>query len=52
VANPKVIKSSKTIGEPQFFLAASVLFAIEEALIAARADLSQEVVPPRQPHDA
>ncbi|KAJ4762776.1 Xanthine dehydrogenase/oxidase [Rhynchospora pubera] len=38
VGNPKAIHSSKAVGEPPFFLAACVLFAIKDAIIAARAD--------------
>lgn len=38
MANPKAIHSSKAVGEPPFFLAASVLFAIKDAVTAARAD--------------
>ncbi|KAJ0960491.1 hypothetical protein J5N97_001650 [Dioscorea zingiberensis] len=36
--NPKAIHSSKAVGEPPFFLAASVFFAIKDAIIAARAE--------------
>ncbi|XP_042490561.1 xanthine dehydrogenase 1-like [Macadamia integrifolia] len=39
VPNPKAIHSSKAVGEPPFFLASSVFFAIKDAIIAARADL-------------
>ncbi|XP_064390120.1 xanthine dehydrogenase/oxidase-like isoform X2 [Halichondria panicea] len=36
--NPKAIFSSKAVGEPPLFLAASVLFALREAVTAARAE--------------
>jgi xanthine dehydrogenase/oxidase len=36
--NPKVIHSSKAVGEPPFFLGSAVLFAIKDAIFAARAD--------------
>ncbi|KAF2363866.1 CO dehydrogenase flavoprotein C-terminal [Trinorchestia longiramus] len=36
--NPKAVYSSKAIGEPPLFLAASVFFAIREAIAAARSD--------------
>lgn len=36
--NPKAIHSSKAVGEPPFFLASAVLFAIKDAIIAARAE--------------
>ncbi|CAN6312206.1 unnamed protein product [Urochloa humidicola] len=35
--NPKVIHSSKAVGEPPFFLGSAVLFAIKDAIFAARA---------------
>lgn len=38
VPNPKAIHSSKAVGEPPFFLASVVLFAIKDAIIAARAE--------------
>nr|CAD1832527.1 unnamed protein product [Ananas comosus var. bracteatus] len=38
VPNPKAIHSSKAVGEPPFFLASSVFFAIKDAIIAARAE--------------
>ncbi|KAJ6811703.1 xanthine dehydrogenase-like [Iris pallida] len=38
VPNPKAIHSSKAVGEPPFFLASSVLFAIKDAIIAARSE--------------
>ncbi|KAG6629944.1 xanthine dehydrogenase 1-like isoform X1 [Carya illinoinensis] len=37
--NVKAIHSSKAVGEPPFFLASSVLFAIKDAIIAARAEV-------------
>ncbi|KAH6770040.1 xanthine dehydrogenase 1 [Perilla frutescens var. hirtella] len=37
--NPKAIHSSKAVGEPPFFLASSVFFAIKDAIIAARAEV-------------
>ncbi|XP_043691113.1 xanthine dehydrogenase 1-like isoform X2 [Telopea speciosissima] len=37
--NAKAIHSSKAVGEPPFFLASSVLFAIKDAIIAARAEV-------------
>ncbi|XP_042004114.1 xanthine dehydrogenase 1-like isoform X2 [Salvia splendens] len=36
--NPKAIHSSKAVGEPPFFLASAVFFAIKDAIIAARED--------------
>ncbi|XP_058072218.1 xanthine dehydrogenase 1-like isoform X2 [Magnolia sinica] len=38
VPNVKAIHSSKAVGEPPFFLASSVFFAIKDAIIAARAE--------------
>ncbi|WOK95472.1 xanthine dehydrogenase [Canna indica] len=38
VANSKAIHSSKAVGEPPFFLATAVLFAIKDAIIASRAE--------------
>lgn len=38
VPNPHAIHSSKAVGEPPFFLASSVFFAIKEAIRSARAD--------------
>lgn len=38
VPNSKAIHSSKAVGEPPFFLASSLLFAIKDAIIAARAE--------------
>lgn len=40
--NEKAIGGSRAVGEPPLFLAASVLFAIHEAILAARADALQE----------
>lgn len=37
--NDKAIHSSKAVGEPPFFLASSVFFAIKDAIIAARAEV-------------
>lgn len=37
--NSKGIHSSKAVGEPPFFLASSVLFAIKDAVKAARAEV-------------
>ncbi|KAG7566457.1 Aldehyde oxidase/xanthine dehydrogenase molybdopterin binding domain superfamily [Arabidopsis suecica] len=37
--NEKAIHSSKAVGEPPFFLAASVFFAIKEAIKAARSEV-------------
>ncbi|KAL6195944.1 hypothetical protein ACLB2K_031561 [Fragaria x ananassa] len=37
--NVKAIHSSKAVGEPPFFLASAVFFAIKDAIIAARADV-------------
>ncbi|KAL6501479.1 xylitol dehydrogenase [Orobanche gracilis] len=37
--NPKAIHSSKAVGEPPFFLASAVFFAIKDAIIAARAEV-------------
>ncbi|KAF3772975.1 Xanthine dehydrogenase 1 [Nymphaea thermarum] len=36
VPNKKAIHSSKAVGEPPFFLASSVFFAIKDAIAAAR----------------
>ncbi|KAL8055486.1 hypothetical protein ABFS82_04G058300 [Erythranthe guttata] len=36
--NDKAIHSSKAVGEPPFFLASSVFFAIKDAIIAARSE--------------
>lgn len=36
--NVKAIHSSKAVGEPPFFLASAVLFAIKDAIVAARAE--------------
>ncbi|KAK3004898.1 hypothetical protein RJ639_018720, partial [Escallonia herrerae] len=36
--NVRAIHSSKAVGEPPFFLASSVFFAIKDAIIAARAE--------------
>ncbi|KAF2885328.1 hypothetical protein ILUMI_20860 [Ignelater luminosus] len=36
--NPRAIYSSKAVGEPPLFLASSVLFAVREAIKAARTD--------------
>nr|GMD12939.1 xanthine dehydrogenase 1-like isoform X1 [Ipomoea batatas]GMD16352.1 xanthine dehydrogenase 1-like isoform X1 [Ipomoea batatas] len=36
--NPKAIHSSKAVGEPPFFLASSVFFAIKDAIASARAE--------------
>ncbi|KAI0219543.1 Xanthine dehydrogenase/oxidase [Lamellibrachia satsuma] len=38
-SNPRAVYSSKAIGEPPLFLAASVFFAIRHAIAAARADV-------------
>ncbi|KAL9261556.1 Xanthine dehydrogenase 1-like protein [Drosera capensis] len=37
-SNPTAIHSSKAVGEPPFFLGSAVLFAIKDAIIAARAE--------------
>ncbi|CAN1200132.1 Xanthine dehydrogenase 1 [Linum perenne] len=37
--NVKAIHSSKAVGEPPFFLASSVFFAIKDAIVAARAEV-------------
>nr|DAD29838.1 TPA_asm: hypothetical protein HUJ06_031306 [Nelumbo nucifera] len=39
VPNVKAIHSSKAVGEPPFFLASSVFFAIKDAIIAARREV-------------
>ncbi|KAG4955558.1 hypothetical protein JHK84_041539 [Glycine max] len=39
--NVKAIHSSKAVGEPPFFLASAVLFAIKDAIIAARAEMGR-----------
>lgn len=36
--NPRAVHSSKAVGEPPLFMAASVFFAIKDAVAAARAD--------------
>ena len=36
--NDKAIHSSKAVGEPPFFLASSVFFAIKDAIISARSE--------------
>ncbi|XP_020156704.1 xanthine dehydrogenase [Aegilops tauschii subsp. strangulata] len=38
VPNPRAIHSSKAVGEPPFFLASAILFAIKDAIAAARAE--------------
>lgn len=38
VDNPFAVHSSKAIGEPPFFLGASVFYAIKDAVMAARSD--------------
>ncbi|XP_051208920.1 xanthine dehydrogenase [Lolium perenne] len=38
VPNPRAIHSSKAVGEPPFFLASAILFAIKDAVAAARAE--------------
>jgi xanthine dehydrogenase/oxidase len=38
VPNPRAIHSSKAVGEPPFFLASAVLFAIKDAIAVARAE--------------
>lgn len=35
----KAIHSSKAVGEPPFFLASAVFFAIKDAIVAARAEV-------------
>lgn len=40
--NDLAIHSSKAVGEPPFFMAASVFFAIEEAILSARKDALTE----------
>ncbi|XP_027077855.1 xanthine dehydrogenase 1-like isoform X1 [Coffea eugenioides] len=37
--NAKAIHSSKAVGEPPFFLASAVLFAIKDAIVSARAEV-------------
>eukprot|EP00471_Norrisiella_sphaerica_P001901 CAMPEP_0184479358 /NCGR_PEP_ID=MMETSP0113_2-20130426/1113_1 /TAXON_ID=91329 /ORGANISM="Norrisiella sphaerica, Strain BC52" /LENGTH=1363 /DNA_ID=CAMNT_0026857421 /DNA_START=21 /DNA_END=4112 /DNA_ORIENTATION=- len=44
VPNPKAIHSSKAIGEPPLFLAASVFYAIKEAVASARRDAEKDEV--------
>lgn len=39
--NVKAIHSSKAVGEPPFFLASAVFFAIKDAIIAARAEVGK-----------
>ncbi|KAG9131528.1 hypothetical protein Leryth_022051 [Lithospermum erythrorhizon] len=39
--NVKAIHSSKAVGEPPFFLASSVFFAIKDAIISARSELGR-----------
>ncbi|BBM98107.1 xanthine dehydrogenase/oxidase [Marchantia polymorpha subsp. ruderalis] len=38
VPNKKAVHSSKAVGEPPFFLASAALFAIKDAILAARQD--------------
>lgn len=38
----KAIHSSKAVGEPPFFLASAVFFAIKDAIIAARAEVGSK----------
>ena len=38
VSNPRAVYSSKAVGEPPLFLAASVLYAIKKAIRSARED--------------
>jgi len=40
--NPRAVHSSKAVGEPPFFLAASVFFALKDAVYAARKDAGHE----------
>ncbi|ONI13795.1 hypothetical protein PRUPE_4G245700 [Prunus persica] len=40
--NVKAIHSSKAVGEPPFFLASAVFFAIKDAIIAARAEVGSK----------
>lgn len=40
VENPFAVHSSKAVGEPPFFLGASVFYAIKDAVMAARSDSS------------
>lgn len=40
--NPKAIHSSKAVGEPPFFLASSVFFAIKDAIVAARREVGNK----------
>merc|ERR1719348_1307442 len=42
VSNPRAIYSSKAVGEPPLFLAASVFFAIKNAIRSARVDSGVE----------
>ncbi|KAK8737718.1 hypothetical protein OTU49_004207 [Cherax quadricarinatus] len=42
--NPRAVFSSKAVGEPPLFLAASVFFAIKEAVAAARAEQNLDPV--------
>ncbi|KAK1313897.1 Xanthine dehydrogenase 1 [Acorus calamus] len=42
VPNPKAIHSSKAVGEPPFFLASSVFFAIKDAIISARSNAGHD----------
>lgn len=44
--NPRAIHSSKAIGEPPFFLAASAFFATKDAIYAAREDSGHKNVIP------
>ena len=45
-ANPRAVHSSKAIGEPPFFLAASAFFAVKDAVYAARQDADKEGIIP------
>lgn len=40
--NERAVYSSKAIGEPPFFLASSVFFAVKEAIMSARADAGHD----------
>ena len=40
--NPRAVFSSKAVGEPPLFLAASVFFAVKEAVLAARREAGVE----------
>jgi len=51
-ANPEAVHSSKAVGEPPLCLAASVFFAIKNAIYSARAELNDPILARAFPFDA